>query len=73
MTETYFKLIRSVPTRAFQPLVLKSIQDRTALQGEIENPTRDENEEKKFADSVWSPTIGDKKTNKPRGQNIYPD
>ena len=42
MTETYFKLIRSVPTRAFQPLVLKPVQDRAALQEEIENPTRDE-------------------------------
>ena len=46
MSETYFKLIRSVPTRAFQPLVLKPVQDRAALQEEIENPTRDENEEK---------------------------
>ena len=35
-----------VPTRAFQPLVLKPVQDRAALQEEIENPTRDENEEK---------------------------
>ena len=42
MAETYFKLIRSVPTRAFQPLVLKPVQDRAALQEEIENPTRDE-------------------------------
>ena len=31
-----------VPTRAFQPLVLKPVQDRAALQEEIENPTRDE-------------------------------
>ena len=36
MAETYFKLIRSVPTRAFQPLVLKTVQDRAALQEEIE-------------------------------------